>query len=67
MRTFSKHEKKLMLKLAEECNELAAELLKACNKKYSPDMLKKIAEEIEDVDRRLYDVQIGLWNKKTLD
>lgn len=67
MRTFSKHEKKLMLKLAEECNELAAELLKACNKKYSPDMLLKIAEEIDDVEERMYNVQSELWRKKTLD
>lgn len=67
MRSFSKQEKKIMYKLAEECNELAAELLKACNKHYSPDMLKKIGGEIEDVERRILEVERALWGKKTLD
>lgn len=67
MRTFSKEEKRVMSKLAEECTELAAELLKACNKKYSPEMLQKIKDECDDVDRRMYDVELKLWAKKTLD
>lgn len=67
MRNFNKQEKKVMLKLAEECTELAAELLKACNKKYSPDMLRKISEELSDVEQRMFELEDQLWGKKTLD
>ena len=67
MRSFNKQEKKTMYKLAEECSELAAELLKACNKRYSPDMLKKIGEELSDVEKRISEVEYTLWGKKTLD
>jgi hypothetical protein len=56
-----KHEKKLtrqhyvcvMLKAAEEANELAAELLKAVNKSITPDAIDKIAGEIGDIKKQL--------------
>ena len=44
---------KVMYKLAEECVELAAELLKACNKQVTDKSLIKIRLEIDDVEKQI--------------
>ena len=44
---------KVMYKLAEECAELGAELLKACNKQVTDKSLTKIMLEIDDVEKQI--------------
>ena len=48
-----KHYVHVMLKTAEEANELAAELLKAVNKSIDSDSIDKIARECGDIKKQL--------------
>lgn len=60
-----KHYTHVMLKTSEECNELAAELLKAVNKGINKSSLKKVQDEVLDVKKqlKLLDVILDDFNK----